>query len=64
MVDVFKMILIGFGNLSGLKINFSKSKMIPLNLTSTEGTQFVNILDCKVSSFSINYLGVPLHWHK
>jgi hypothetical protein len=64
IIDALKMILIRFENLLGLKINFTKNKMAPLNLTDTEGIQFVNILDCKVSSFSITYLGVPLHWHK
>jgi hypothetical protein len=51
-------------NLSGLKINFIKSEIVPLNLTKEEGIQYANILECKVSSFPITYLGVPLHWHK
>jgi hypothetical protein len=57
-------ILIEFENLLKLKINFTKSKMVSLNFTNTEGIQFANILDCKVSSFPITYLGIPLYWHK
>jgi Reverse transcriptase (RNA-dependent DNA polymerase) len=64
IIDAFKLLLLGFENLSGLKINFTKSEIVPLNLTKEEGIQYNNILGCKVSSFSITYLGVPLHWYK
>jgi hypothetical protein len=64
IVDAFKMLLIWFENLSGLKINYTKSEFIPLNLSESEGTQLANILGCKIASLLITYLGVPLHWHK
>jgi hypothetical protein len=44
IVDAFKMLLIGFKNLLGLKINYTKSELIPLNLSESEGTQLANIL--------------------
>jgi hypothetical protein len=31
-----KLLLVGFENLSGLKINYSKSELIPLNVTNTK----------------------------
>jgi hypothetical protein len=58
------MLLIGFENLSGLKINYTKSELVPLNLTQSEGSQITTIIGCKIVSLPITYLGVPLHWHK
>jgi hypothetical protein len=57
------MLLLGFENLLGLKINFTKSEMMSLNLTDEEGIRYANILGCKVSHFLLLIL-VPLHWHK
>jgi hypothetical protein len=37
IIDVFKILLLGFENLSGLEINFTKSGIMPLNLTPDEG---------------------------
>jgi Reverse transcriptase (RNA-dependent DNA polymerase) len=64
IIDVVKLLLIEFENLSGLKTNFTKSELVPLNLTSQKIMQYANILGCKISSLPINYLGVPLHWRK
>jgi hypothetical protein len=55
MLGALKMILLG------LKINISKSKLVPLNLASHEGLHYANFIGCKLSSFTINCLGVPLH---
>jgi hypothetical protein len=53
IVDAFKMLVIDFENISGLKMNYTKSKLVPLNLLESEGTQLANILDCKVTSLPI-----------
>jgi hypothetical protein len=50
--------------MSGLRINYTKSELIPLNITQKEGTTFVNILECKIGKLPITYLGPPLHWKK
>jgi hypothetical protein len=60
MLDVVKLLLIKFENLSDLKINFTKSELVSLNITSQESIQYANILGCKITSFLINYLGVLL----
>lgn len=62
MVESLKLFLIGFENLLGLKINYIKSELIPLNIS--EGVAYANILECKVNKLPIKYLGVPLHWKK
>jgi hypothetical protein len=50
--------------MSGLKINFTKSELIPLNISTQEGQQYANILGCKVGTLPLTYLGTPLHWKK
>lgn len=43
--------LIGFENLSGMKINFSKCDMISLNISDTEANSLASLICCKVGSF-------------
>jgi hypothetical protein len=50
--------------MSGLKINFTKSELISLNISTQEGQQYANILGCKVGTLPLTYLGTPLHWKK
>lgn len=64
MILSLKWILLCFDNLSGLKINFDKSEMVPLNLDDSEGQEVDSLLGCKVVELPIMYLGVPLHWKK
>jgi hypothetical protein len=61
MLDALKLILIGFENLIGLKINYTKSKLILLNLTEQESNNMAQLFGCKVSTLPIKYLGIPLH---
>lgn len=61
MMEKLKYILIAFAKLSGLKINFSKSELIPLNIEESFGVFLANILGCKVITLPITYLGIPLH---
>jgi hypothetical protein len=48
MVAALKLILSGLKNMSSLKINYSKSDLISLNLSKTEKTQLARILCCKL----------------
>jgi hypothetical protein len=65
MIDALKLVLIGFEDLSGLKVNFTKSELVPLNyLSQQESTLYANIMGCKISSFPIQYFGFPLQWKK
>jgi hypothetical protein len=61
MAAALKLLLVGFDNISWLKINYSKSKLIYLNLNESEGNHLVEILGCKIGSLPIKYLGTPLH---
>lgn len=64
MTEALKLLLIGFEQLSGLKINFFKSEMIPLNLDDLERVNLASILECKTSNLPITYLGILLQWRR
>jgi Reverse transcriptase (RNA-dependent DNA polymerase) len=59
-IEVVMWALMAFKALSGIKINLSKIEMIPLNLSTEEATFLAALAGCKISSFSLKYLGVPL----
>lgn len=64
MIEHLKHLLIGFEHLSGLKINFHKSALVPLNITQELASTLASQLGCQLSTLPIIYLGVPLHWKK
>ena len=45
---------------TGLKVNFSKSSMIPLNMFDEEGLRIANLLGCIVGTLPFTYLGLPM----
>lgn len=47
--------------MSGLTINFTKSALIPLNLSHALANTLSEQLGCQLSSLPITYLGVKLH---
>jgi hypothetical protein len=59
-----KWLMICFEQLSGMKINYNKSYLIPVNLSEQEIQMYSRTFCCKVGNFSIKYLGVPLHHEK
>lgn len=65
MLEYLKFLLLGFELLYGLKINFDKSVMVPLNLSDSLASSLAEQLCCSLSNLHITYLGVPLHtWKK
>jgi hypothetical protein len=46
-------------NISGLKINLSKSDLVPVGHVPNV-TELASILGCRVSAFPLTYLGLPL----
>ncbi len=57
---VIKLILDAFSDCSGLKINFGKSSIIPINLPTSNANALANFFDCSLQGFPIKYLGLPL----
>jgi hypothetical protein len=57
---VLKSILNTFADSTGLTVNYSKSNMIPINLTSKRLTHLSTTFNCQEGSFPFTYLGLPL----
>nr|CAD1825938.1 unnamed protein product [Ananas comosus var. bracteatus] len=55
-----KLILDAFAACSGLKINYYKSSLTPINLPTAQATSLANSFGCEVKGFPLNYLGLPL----
>jgi hypothetical protein len=56
--------LVAFEALTDIKINYTKTYLIPMNLSGTEANSYATMLGCKLSSFPLKYLGVPLNERK
>jgi hypothetical protein len=50
----------GHEAMSGMKINFEKSEVFTVGLEAEEQQQVVEILSCKLGSFPMKYLGMPV----
>jgi DNA polymerase III psi subunit len=59
-----KWILTCFKQISGMRINFHKSELIPINIESEELLPFIENFQCKEGSFPVKYLGIPLHFDR
>jgi hypothetical protein len=60
-----KWILTCFEMMSGMRINYQKSELVPIIITSVEETQsFAEVFGCPVGTFPIKYLGIHLHYSK
>lgn len=59
-----KWLLSCFEQISGMRINFHKCELVPINVDMDEAQLVAQSLCCKLGSFPIKYLGVPLHHSK
>jgi hypothetical protein len=59
-IRIMKEILEKYALSTGLKINFHKSSMIPINLLDASAANFVASLGCNIASMPFTYLGLPL----
>jgi hypothetical protein len=57
---VLKAILNTFADSTGLKVNYSKSNMFPINLSPERLNHFAATFNCQASSLPFTYLGLPL----
>jgi hypothetical protein len=55
-----KLLLLSFENMSGLKINLSKSEVVIVGTPDAERTRMANLLNCRLGAFPITYLGLPV----
>lgn len=57
---IIKEILVDYASSIGLRINFHKSTLIPINLSEGTALGFANLFGCSVGSMPFTYLGLPL----
>ena len=53
MIDIFAVS-------TGLRVNFNKSSLIPINMSDEEGNRVGSLLGCEVGSMPFTYLGLPM----
>ena len=56
----YRRLLDCFSLLSGLKINYSKSAIIPVGCEENWALELCDMMHCKLQNFPIIYLGIPL----
>jgi hypothetical protein len=49
-----------FGNTTGLRVNYAKSNLIPINIPETRVHLFTSTLNCQLGAMPFTYLGLPL----
>jgi hypothetical protein len=59
-----KLILCIFEQLSGLKINFHKSKVFCFGKVKDDKQDYRSIFGCEIGAFPFKYLGIPIHYRK
>jgi hypothetical protein len=55
-----KGILEAFAQSTGLRVNFAKSCLLPINLANEKAAHLAGLFGCKLESFPFTYLGLPL----
>jgi hypothetical protein len=56
--------MVCFEQISGMKINYHKSDMTPINLDEEEVQEYAKVFCCKIGGFPFKYLGILLHHDK
>jgi hypothetical protein len=55
-----KLLLDDFTKATGLKINYHKSSMVPINISDEKCTELTVLFGCKKQSMPFTYLGLPM----
>ena len=55
-----RLILSCYEAMSRMKINFDKSEVFTMGLSEEEQQETVRVLNCKLGSFPMKYLGMPV----
>jgi hypothetical protein len=59
-INTMKCILQSYAISTGLKINFSKTQLIPINISNEEANALAETIGCKVAAMPFTYLGLPM----
>ncbi|KAJ4747435.1 RNA-directed DNA polymerase (reverse transcriptase)-related family protein [Rhynchospora pubera] len=63
-IEHVKWAMLLFEALTGIKINFSKTELIGINIDESLCHHLAQVFGCKVGSLPLHYLGIPLHYRK
>ena len=55
-----KSVLQSFSESTGLKVNYNKSMMLPINIPLEKFNHLANTFGCSKGTFPFTYLGLPL----
>ena len=55
-----KFLLFCYEELSGMKINYLRSKVFTVGLSEQESQRVADVFNCKLGSFPMRYLGLPI----
>jgi hypothetical protein len=55
-----KGLLESFSQSTGLRVNYRKSCLVPLNLSAEKAQQLARVFGCKLESLPFTYLGLPM----
>ena len=59
-VLALKEVLLKFSLSTGLRVNYNKSSMIPINMSPEDVSSLAAAFECQVASLPFTYLGLPL----
>jgi hypothetical protein len=59
-----KLILLGFEQLSGLKINFHESELFCFGEAQDKVNAYTELFGCGQGQFPMRYLGIPIHYQR
>ena len=59
-IEQVKNLLLHYSAFTGLRVNYEKSFLVPLNVPITQLHSLLNVLGCQQGHFPFTYLGVPL----
>jgi hypothetical protein len=55
-----KALLESFAQSTGLRVNYAKSRQVPLNMTAEKADLMTRIFGCKIQEMPFTYLGLPM----
>ena len=59
-LQIFKELLDLFASITGLKVNYHKSSLVPNNISSETAVSVAGILGCQIADMPFPYLGLPM----
>lgn len=60
VMHIIKELLDSYAKATGLKINYNKSQMMPINISDEKISELAAAMGCQIGSLPFTYLGLPL----